>query len=236
MPMQNALISAISRAARKAPGTDPRPPTTTTTKTSAMTDRSRQQVRRLARYLQRAASAGEQRAEREHCGEQPFLIDAERTRHLPVLGRGAHQRSPARARQKEVEGDENEGAEHDQKQVVLREPVPDDRHRRVEAGGARAEQVLGAPDPEREVLDDEHEREGGEQLQQFGGGVEAAQHKHLDQQRPGARRRPPRPGWRPRNHGTVAEPLDQAVRQIQPQHVKGSVGEIDDPSDAENQG
>ena len=80
-----------------------------------------------------------------------------------------------------MEGDENEGAEHDQKQIVLRESVPGDRHRCVEAGDARAEQVLGAPDPEREVLDDEHEREGGEQLQQFGGGVEAAQHKHLDQ-------------------------------------------------------
>src|SRR6185436_410770 len=38
--MQNALISPISNAARNAPGIEPRPPTTTTTKASETTDRS----------------------------------------------------------------------------------------------------------------------------------------------------------------------------------------------------
>ena len=33
----------------------------------------------------------------------------------------------------------------------------------------------------------------------------------------------------------MAELLDQTVGQVQPQHVEGSVGEIDDPCDAEDE-
>src|SRR5205807_8140998 len=40
----------------------------------------------IPRYLQRAAEACEKYAEREHAGEQPFLIDAERRHHVAVLG------------------------------------------------------------------------------------------------------------------------------------------------------
>ena len=47
------------------------PPTTTTTKASAIDGEVDVEVRRLARHLQRAAEPGEQRAEGEHAGEQP---------------------------------------------------------------------------------------------------------------------------------------------------------------------
>jgi len=51
----------------------------------------------VARDLQRAAKGCEKDAEREHAGEQPFLIDAERGDHVAVLRRGAHQHAPAGA-------------------------------------------------------------------------------------------------------------------------------------------
>ena len=64
--MQNALISPISSAARKAPGIEPRPPTTTTTNASEISDEVDVEAGGLARNRERAAQAGEQRAEREH--------------------------------------------------------------------------------------------------------------------------------------------------------------------------
>ena len=54
-------------------------------------------MHRVARDLQRAAECREKYPEREHAGEQPFLIDAERRHHVAVLGRGAHQHAPAGA-------------------------------------------------------------------------------------------------------------------------------------------
>ena len=55
-----------------------------------------EEVGGLARDLHRAAQAREERPEREHAGEQPFLVHAQRAGHFAILGRGAHQRAPAR--------------------------------------------------------------------------------------------------------------------------------------------
>ena len=51
----------------------------------------------------------------------------------------------------------------------------------LQPGRPRAEQVLGAPDPERDVLDHQHQREGREQLVQLGRAVEPPQERDLDQ-------------------------------------------------------
>ena len=147
------------------------------------------EVRRLARDGERAAEAGERRAEREHAGEQPALVHAERAGHLAVLGRGAHQDAPARPRQQQVQRDEDHRPERDQEQVVLRETPAGDVDRAGQAGRARPEQVLRSPGPEREILDDQHQREGGEELQQLRRAVDPPQEKNLDQQR--RTRRPP---------------------------------------------
>ena len=95
--MPKAFSSDTSTAATKAPMMLPSPPITTTTNTSTMMRRSMRVMHRVARDLQRAAERGEKDAEREHAGEQPFLIDAERRHHVAVLRRGAHQHAPARA-------------------------------------------------------------------------------------------------------------------------------------------
>ncbi len=55
------------------------------------------QVDGLARDLQCAGQPGEPGAERKHRREQQAFVDAERTGHLAVLRRRAHDRAPARA-------------------------------------------------------------------------------------------------------------------------------------------
>ena len=121
MAMQTAFSSAISSAARKAPGRLPMPPTTTTTKASPIATRSRPRLRRLARQLQRAAEPGEERAEREDGGEQQRLVDAERADHLAVLRRRADQHAEAGARQHPPQQPQHQRPDDDQHQVVLRE-------------------------------------------------------------------------------------------------------------------
>ena len=68
------------------------------------------EVGRLARELQRAAEAGEPRAEREHRREQHGLVDAERADHLAVLGGGAHQPAEPAARQCQMQDQQHQPA------------------------------------------------------------------------------------------------------------------------------
>ena len=142
MPMQNALITPMITAARKAPGMLPMPPTTTTTNTSDKYRQIHGQHRRLARDLDCAAEAGEKRAEREHAGEQPRLVHAQGAGHLAVLGSGAHQRAPARAREQQPQQDQHHRTEHDQEQVVLRKLPSRDFDRASQTRRARSEQIL----------------------------------------------------------------------------------------------
>ncbi len=62
MPMQSALISAISSAATNAPGIDPMPPTTTTTNALPIVSRSSDRFADMRGTLQRAAEPREKRA------------------------------------------------------------------------------------------------------------------------------------------------------------------------------
>ncbi len=101
---------------------------------------------RVARQLERAAQGSEAGAEREHRGEQPGLVDAERADHLAVLGRGAHQDAPAGVPEQRVERAQHQRPERDQHQLVLGKALAEDRDPAVEAGGARPDQVLGPPE------------------------------------------------------------------------------------------
>ena len=67
--MPKALSSETMIAARKVPGTLPRPPITTTTSASVITCRSIVWLAGLPRQLKRPAKAGEKNAEREDAGE-----------------------------------------------------------------------------------------------------------------------------------------------------------------------
>ena len=84
-------------------------------------------------------------------------------------------------------------------------------------------------------MDDESQRESGEELEQFRRAVDAPQKQELDQ---GA---DDRHGYRGEKHGSpvanarTADPGDQRIGDIAAEHEQRTVREIHDPRDAENQ-
>ena len=102
------------------------------------------------------------------------MVDAERRHHLAVLSRGAHQHAPGRAVENEPDERENERSEHDPQEVVSRKGVAEQVHRALEARRARTEQLARAPDQQHEILDDERDAEGREQLKQDRRVIDAA--------------------------------------------------------------
>ena len=72
------------------------------------------------------------------------------------------------------------GASAISKQVVGREGLAEEVDCALEAGRARTQQVARSPDQQREILDDQRDAEGREQLKEFRRVVDAAQQKHFD--------------------------------------------------------
>ena len=70
--------------------------------------------------LQGATQGGEEHAEGEHPGEQPFLVDPERRHHVAVLRRRPGQDAEPRAVEQQPKRAQHGGAENDQQQVVAR--------------------------------------------------------------------------------------------------------------------
>ncbi len=210
------------------------PPTTTTTKASLIADQVGREIGRLARHLQRAAEAGERGAERKHGGEQHRLIDAERADHFAVLRRRAHQPAEARARQREMQRQQHQRADDDQEQVVARQLAAEHFDRAAQAGRARPEQIFRAPQPERGVVDDQHQREGGEQLEQFGRAIDPPQQHDLDQRADGADDERGGDDAAPEAE-RAADPGGERIGDVGPQHIEGPVRDIDDAGDAEDQ-
>ncbi len=104
-----------------------------------------------------------------------------------------------------------------------------------QARRARAEQVLRPPDPQRRVVDDEHQREGGEQLEQFRRAIDPPQQQDLDRradQRRPAMRSATMPPQKPSG---AADLGGDGVGDIGPEHIEGPVRDIDDAGDAEDQ-
>ena len=187
----------------------------------------------VARNLQRAAKGCEENAEREHAGEQPFLIDAERRHHVAVLGRRTHQHAPARSLEHQPQDCEHDRTEPDQEQIVGRNVLPEKINRALKSGRAAAQQIARSPDQHHEILDHQRQAERRQQLKQFGRVIDPPQQHHFDQhaddgddQRGGddAAPKPDRAG----------KPLGQRERDIGAEHVERAMGEIDDARDAED--
>ena len=192
------------------------------------------EIGRLARHLQRAAEAGERGAEREHGGEQHGLIDAERADHLAVLRRRPHQPAEARAREREMQRQQHHRADKNQEQVVARQLAAEHFDRAAQARRARPEQVFRSPQPERGVVDDQHQREGGEQLEQFGRAINPPQQHDLDQRADDADDKRGGDDAAPEAE-RAADMGGEGIGDVGPQHIEGPVRDIDDAGDAEDQ-
>ena len=187
----------------------------------------------IARNLQRAAERCEKDAEREHAGEQPFLIDAERRHHVAVLRRRAHQHAPARALEQQPEPAEHDRAEPDQEQIVARDILAEEIDRALEAGRAAAEQIVGSPDQHHDILDHQGQAEGREQLEQFRRMIDPPQQHHLDQHADNRHHQRRNDDAAPEAE-RAGEALGQRERDIGAEHVERAMGKIHDPRHAED--
>ena len=184
--------------------------------------------------LKRAAEAGQHRAKKEHTGEQPGLIDAESADHFPILGCGAHEDANSRARYQVPQSYQNNRCRRDQRQVVHRDRLIQYMHDTRQSRSARSKKILGPPNYESQILNDEDDPEGRDELEQLRRPVHTAQnhelHEHADNADRDAsqQRRQPESDW-------PGQPLQERVADVGPQHVERAVGEIDDPGDPEDQ-
>ena len=187
------------------------------------------------RELGGAAEPRQHRAEKEGAGEEPRLVDPECADHLPVLGRGPDEGAPAGTVEEQPQGAEHEEAQHDEGEVVLREPGAEDVHRAFEPRRGGAEEVLRPPHEEGEVLDDEDDPEGRDELEELRGLVHPAEDEELDHD-PDDPDPDPREEDRHPEAERAGEVLDEGVRDVRPQHVERAVREIDDPGHPEDDG
>ena len=179
--MPKALSSETMIAARNVPGTLPRPPMTTTTSASVITCRS---------IVWFAASRGNSSAPPSAARKTPSantLVNSHfwLTPSAATISRScvaARTSTPQLVRRNSNHSErEHQRRQRDQQQVVGREGLAEEVDRALEARRARAEQLARPPDQQHEILDDERDAEGREQLEQFRRVVDAAQQHHLDQ-------------------------------------------------------
>ena len=188
----------------------------------------------LARQLQCATQPRQHRAQREHGREQPGLVDAQGAHHLAVLRGGAHQRAKSGAREQQPDGAQHQRTDHDEEQVVAGELPPQQADGTRKARRARAQQFVGAPEPQHRVFDDQHQGKRGQQLEQLGRLVDAAQQHHFDQRPEHANDQ--RGEWQghPEAQGT-AQALDQRVRDVDAHHEERAMGKVHDARHAKDQ-
>ncbi len=120
------------------------------------------------------------------------------------------------------------------KQIVGRERLAEEIDRALEARRARPEQIVRPPDQQHEILDDQRDAEGREQLEQFRRVIDAAQQQHFDQRADRGDDRARRATIAAPEAEGAAEPVGQRVADIGAEHVEGAMREIDDAGDAEN--
>jgi hypothetical protein len=143
---------------------------------------------RLARDLQRARQPGQEGAEREHAGEQ-------QARSTPSASRPSRRRwwrrarsMPQRVRWNSHHSSANtSGPAASSSSVYCGTNAPAISTAPASPGARGAKRSSGPPDPQHEVLHDQHHAEGGQQLEDLRRGVDPPQHQHFDQ----PRRRPP---------------------------------------------
>ena len=156
------------------------PPTTTTTKASPSTVRS---IPRLA-GSRASCSAPPSPARNEPAVNTVVNSSAWLTPSAPTMARSwvaARTSRPNRVRHStRCRINEHDGPCRDQHEVVARKAAAENVDGVAQARRARTQQVLRTPQPQRRVVDHEHEREGGEQLEQLGHVIDAAQQHHLD--------------------------------------------------------
>ena len=134
---------------------------------------------RLARDLERSRHAGQPRSDDEHAGEEPGLVDAQRARHLAIGGRGADQDPPPGVVQDPPQTQGHRRSERQDGKIVGGNELAQHENRPVQAGRLEAHPMLRPPEEPHHVAEDQHQREGEEQLVQLRRPIHPAQESDL---------------------------------------------------------
>ena len=164
-------------------------------------------------------------------------VHAERRGHFAVLRGGAHARCPSACAGTAATraAPKTSGPTSGRNTVYCGTTGCPDLEAALESRRARCEQVLRAPDRQHQILHDQRDAEGREQLEDLRRRVDPPQHETLDhdagqrdrerrEQQPAEERR-----RRGRQRGRDAE------REVGAEHVERAVREVDDPRDAEDE-
>ena len=191
-------------------------------------------VHGVARNLQRAAKRGKKNAEREYAGEQPFLIDAECSHHVAVLGRGADQHAPAGALEQQPQDSSTTGLSTNQEQVVGRNILAEKNPPRREIPGRGGRSRSSGPQISTTRSSTIKVRpKVASSWKQFRRMIDPPQQHHLDQH---ADRRDDQgrdDDAAPKSE-RAGKSLGQRERDVSAEHVERAMREIDDPRHAEN--
>ena len=137
-------------------------------------------------------------------------------------------------RQDDVQHRQGQRPQEDQEQVVAWQVAPEDLHRAAQPGRPRSEQVLRSPQPQGGVVDDEHQRKGGEQLEQFGRTVDRPQDDDFDQRSQDADDHGGRDDAAPKSE-PAADAGRKRVSDVGPEHIEGPVRDVHDARHAEEE-
>jgi hypothetical protein len=99
---------------------------------------------------------------------------------LAILGRGSDQNAEARFLHQQIQQAEHHGASDDQKNLVGWEHAAKDRHGMAQRRRPWSHDFEWPPDFDHQILDDQHDPEGREELQQLRHMVNSSQEQDFD--------------------------------------------------------
>ena len=179
------MISPAISPPSTAPGNDPTPPMTTTTKVCTRIDFADVGRDGDHRRVDDAGEAGRHGADAEHEHEDLVDVDAERIDHRRILDARAHDHADAGAIEDEIKHDQRDRDDAEQRQAIGRIEHEADRRDADEARRRRHRLRKAAEDEADRFHEDDAEAEGDEELILGRAAVEVADdhalHHHADQ-------------------------------------------------------
>ena len=166
------------------------------------------------------------------------MVHAQGADHLAVLRGRPYQGADLGFPEHGGEEEEHGRAGEDEEQVVGRIASPEHFHGPAEPGRLHSEDVVAAEGDYHQVRDDEHGREGGDELVEFRRTVHATKDKDLENDANNSDRQGGDYDAAPEAQRGVErgnEARDQRGCEVGSQHVERAVREVDDPGDAEDQ-
>ena len=192
---------------------------------------SDKRVGRIERHQQRAGGAGQRQRDAKRYAKNPIGVDAHQRRHVAVLGRGAHRLAEVGGVQEHPERAAQQHRDDKGDQFGHRDVEPAEMKGFVGIRGMDGA-VIGGEQHQREIQQQQRQREGQEDLRHVVGPQYPADQEMLDQDtgnKQHRHRHDERYQW------IDAELVGEKEGDVHPDHHEFALGEIDDLDHAEDQ-